>query len=132
MTSAATRAAKANSVSEFCRTCNDAGISIPADLIVWGKLFPKEALGPRCVQHFWKQTGYPVSDLTVGQSAVYDLRVARAEVAQMRKSLGAAFSGYLGLLMDQKFEDGTSVLEVLFETSPELRAQFRRVLGVTA
>jgi hypothetical protein len=35
--------------AEFCRRCRDEGRgSVAAQFIVWGKLFPREALGPRC------------------------------------------------------------------------------------
>ena len=65
---------KVNANCEWCRTCDDKGILSPAELIVWGKLFPKEALGPRCVFHFGEETGYSVFDMSLGQTAVYDLR----------------------------------------------------------
>jgi hypothetical protein len=76
-------AAPINSVSEWCRTCLNDEVSTPADLIVWGKLFNKEALGPRCIRHFGEETGYSVYDFSVGQSAVFDLRPIRAALGKV-------------------------------------------------
>jgi len=65
-----------NQPVEWCRTCTDDGDPMPADLIVWGRLFPAEALGPRCIRHYATQTGYHTDDHSLSQSAVYDLRSA--------------------------------------------------------
>jgi hypothetical protein len=64
---------------DTCRSCRDEiershgfrhSIGIPkADVIVWGKLFPKENLGPRCLLHYTTENpnakieGYAVFDL---------------------------------------------------------------------
>lgn len=69
-----------NVVLEWCRSCRDeteergdygmeSGNQTPADVIVWGKLFPPEAMGPRCLTHYYAETnarrvdGYAVFDL---------------------------------------------------------------------
>ena len=36
---------------EWCRRCRDLDVRTPAEFIVWGPLFPKEAQGPRCHAH---------------------------------------------------------------------------------
>ena len=43
-----------------------------ADYLLWGKLFPPEALGPRCYEHAAKVLGNGMSRLD--QYAVLDLR----------------------------------------------------------
>jgi hypothetical protein len=61
---------------EFCREwvedktdrCNE-----PAIIIIWGKLFPAEALGPRCQEHAAKHLP-DLSLHTITQWAVFDLR----------------------------------------------------------
>jgi hypothetical protein len=60
---------------ETCRTCSDRGLRIlvPADFIVWGKMFSKEQLGPRCTAHLVEQHGWQVYD-RVDQYAIFDLR----------------------------------------------------------
>jgi hypothetical protein len=48
-------------VSEFCRHRNDDDGKLcgqPAKMIVWGKLFPPDALGPRCYDHAAEQIGH--------------------------------------------------------------------------
>jgi hypothetical protein len=48
-------------MTEFCRhIVNDEQdhCGKPAEFIVWGKLFPKEALGPRCYDHMADQLGH--------------------------------------------------------------------------
>jgi hypothetical protein len=45
----------------------------PSDFILWGKLFPPEALGPRCYDHAYIHIGYGgISQ--IDQWAVFDLR----------------------------------------------------------
>ena len=45
----------------------------PAEFILWGKLFPPEALGPRCYDHAYKHIG-GAGMSQLDQWAVYDLR----------------------------------------------------------
>jgi hypothetical protein len=53
----------------------------PARLIFWGKLFPKEALGPRCEFHALRHLP-DLTDKTLLQWAVFDLKgLARKEEA---------------------------------------------------
>jgi hypothetical protein len=62
---------------EYCRDCRDElpyGAEIPvASFIIWGKLFPPEALGPKCYEHTlrWVEVGQLDQ---IYQHAVYDLR----------------------------------------------------------
>lgn len=42
----------------------------PAEFILWGKLFPKEALGPRCYDHAMEYVG----EQALAMAAVVDLR----------------------------------------------------------
>lgn len=47
-------ASNRGSEPEFCRYRSEADYSMcgePAEFIVWGKLFPADALGPRCYRH---------------------------------------------------------------------------------
>lgn len=44
----------------------------PAEFLLWGKLFPPEALGPRCYDHAAKHAGH--SALGNPQWAILDLR----------------------------------------------------------
>lgn len=66
--------------NQFCRHCRDElayGAVVPdADFIIWGKLFPKEALGPVCSEHasLW----FPLNQASM--YAVYDLRQAREDL----------------------------------------------------
>lgn len=59
---------------EYCRECRDElpyGSKLPvAEFILWGKLFPREAFGPKCYDHAVKY--FPVE--RIDQWAVYDLR----------------------------------------------------------
>lgn len=59
---------------ETCRDCRDAlpyGSKVPAaSFILWGKFFPLEAFGPKCVDHAAKW--FDIS--RVDQYAVFDLR----------------------------------------------------------
>jgi hypothetical protein len=45
----------------------------PADFILWGKLFPPEALGPRCHDHAYEHAPGAFRG-TQGQWAIFDLR----------------------------------------------------------
>lgn len=62
---------------ERCRECREElpfGATVPkADFILWGKLFPPEALGPRCYDHAAKHIGWAGMS-QIDQWAVYDLR----------------------------------------------------------
>lgn len=50
----------ASPVREFCREWPDGGerCNAPAEFILWGKLLPPEALGPRCHDHAAKHVGH--------------------------------------------------------------------------
>jgi hypothetical protein len=50
-----------------------------AEFLLWGKLFPKEALGPRCYDHAVKWTHHSLPT-KVDQWAVLDLRGLRRVV----------------------------------------------------
>jgi hypothetical protein len=60
---------------EFCRECRDEGRDPihHAEFILWGKLFPPEALGPRCYDHAEKHIGSRGMS-QIDQWAVFDLR----------------------------------------------------------
>jgi hypothetical protein len=53
----------------------------PAEFILWGKLLPPEALGPKCYDHAVKYLGHSVATRTE-QYAVVDLRPLRAALAK--------------------------------------------------
>lgn len=58
-----------------------------AVFILWGKLFPKDAMGPRCWDHASKWLNGHTSQRDIDQTAVYDLRpvyemIDRAEHAE--------------------------------------------------
>lgn len=59
---------------EHCRACRDEfDEMVPAEFIIWGKLTPREHLGPRCYHHtaeFVGSTGMSQID----QWAIFDLR----------------------------------------------------------
>ena len=69
---------------ERCRSCRDDGIDRRAALIIWGRLFPPAALGPKCMDcaHEWMHT----DDHTISQTAVVDLRPLRAALLAERRS----------------------------------------------
>ncbi len=48
----------------------------PAEFVIWGKLFPREALGPRCYDHAAKHIGHDALIPNSGY-AVMDLRPLR-------------------------------------------------------
>jgi hypothetical protein len=65
-------------VRQTCRECRDElpifSKNVPqADFILWGKLFPPEAMGPKCYDHAEKHIGYRGMS-QIDQWAVYDLR----------------------------------------------------------
>lgn len=69
-----------------CRECRDeaapfATYVTPAEFILWGKLLPPEALGPKCYDHAVKYLGHSVATRTE-QYAVVDLRPLRAALAK--------------------------------------------------
>jgi hypothetical protein len=66
---------------EWCRACRDEDRLTPAIVIVWGKLFPPEALGPRC----WDHAAEHVDMSRLDQWAVFDLRPVAAEVRAARE-----------------------------------------------
>lgn len=51
----------------------------PAEFVLWGKLFPREALGPRCYDHAVTHTHWDMPS-RVSQWAVIDLRPVRRHV----------------------------------------------------
>lgn len=61
---------------EYCRECRDLEPSVftPAEFILWGKLFPREALGPRCYEHAASHIS-PWGMGRIEEYAVYDLRL---------------------------------------------------------
>lgn len=75
-----TAAARAEALRETCREWPDDAFdrcNQPAEFILWGKLFPPEALGPRCYEHAVKHTGHSMPS-QVDQWAVFDLRTRAA------------------------------------------------------
>lgn len=78
----------------FCRECCDEHADVlyadgtdplpeirPAEFVLWGKLFPPEALGPRCYDHAAKHIGAANMGRLDGW-AVVDLRPVRAALDQ--------------------------------------------------
>lgn len=69
-----------NLAAERCRECRDESAwlaSVPlADFILWGKLLPPEAFGPRCTDHAVKWIPHLLEH--ADQHAVFDLRPFRA------------------------------------------------------
>lgn len=65
-------------VREFCGEWIEEKVdrcNAPAEFILWGKLFPAEALGPRCYDHAAKHTGHwALSPSQLPQCAIFDLR----------------------------------------------------------
>ena len=61
---------------ESCRECRDEGkeIPVPATVIIWGKLFPPEALGPKCDNHAAIHIGGDYYSPRLANWAVFDLR----------------------------------------------------------
>lgn len=53
--------------------CNERAVAI-----LWGKLLPAEALGPRCEQHTHDHLGRSISEAVREGCAVYDLRPVNA------------------------------------------------------
>lgn len=68
-------------VIECCRECRDGGRTVFAEFILWGKLFPPEALGPRCYDHTSKYVGWAGMG-RIDQWAVLDLRHLYRRTAQ--------------------------------------------------
>lgn len=62
---------------EFRRECRDErswrSPGVQAEFILWGKLLPPEALGPRCYEHALKHLGSGAMG-QIDQYAVFDLR----------------------------------------------------------
>jgi hypothetical protein len=64
-------------VEESCREWVDQKMnycSERAQFILWGKLFPPDALGPRCYDHAAVHLRGDMSAHNIEQTAVYDLR----------------------------------------------------------
>jgi uncharacterized protein YuzE len=70
-------------LNECCRECRAEDKYERADYILWGKLLPKEALGPRCYDHAEKHVGHEAMS-RIDQWAVFDLRRCRAALAALR------------------------------------------------
>jgi hypothetical protein len=61
-------------VAEKHDRCNER-----SDVILWGKLFPADALGPRCLDHAAAHIGWrSLAADQIEQHAVFDLRPIRA------------------------------------------------------
>ena len=60
------------------------------------------------------------------QKVIADLQ---AENRRQRAALGKFVSNYLNLLMDDRLEDGSLVLETVFDLNPELADQLRTALS---
>jgi hypothetical protein len=76
--------ARAEALRETCREWPDGAddrCNAPAEFILWGKLFPPEALGPRCYDHAVEHTGHNMP-ARVDQWAVFDLRARAAREGQ--------------------------------------------------
>lgn len=59
---------------EFCRERSEVDgkwCGERAEFIIWGKLYPEEALGPRCYEHARRHVGAPA--LAYKFSAIYRL-----------------------------------------------------------
>ena len=107
---------------ETCRECRDEmayGSKLPAAVfILWGKLFPQEALGPKCMDHarkwfdVFRADQYAVFDLrridalltATHDAALEELDVMAAEAWAIRNEFvafwGAHSSQQLGELME--------------------------------
>lgn len=68
-------------ILEYCRQCRDLEppVVTPAEFILWGKLFPAGALGPRCHDHAAAWIGWQGMS-RIDQYAVFDLRPLMREV----------------------------------------------------
>lgn len=80
--------AAAKSVLTCCRECRDERDVYddpvpPAEFIIWGKLAPPEALGPKCYDHAVKHLGHDMPGRS-DQYAVVDLRPLRAALASQQ------------------------------------------------
>jgi hypothetical protein len=78
-------------MSTVCRECRDeapvfAKDVTAADFVLWGKLFPPEALGPRCYTHTAKYIGH-VNMSRVDQYAIVDLRPLRDALDAFRAAV---------------------------------------------
>lgn len=68
-------------IHESCREWDDESMSrcgAPADVILWGKLFPQDALGPRCREHAENHLNHRTLEECLRQGwAIFDLRNLR-------------------------------------------------------
>lgn len=67
-------------VREACREWVEAKTNCcfeRAEFLLWGKLFPPEALGPRCYEHAAKHAGHEALGYRLDQYAILDLRGLR-------------------------------------------------------
>lgn len=83
MSAADSPAGAPTEVREACRewlTAKNRYCHATAEVILWGKLFPIEALGPRCYDHATKHVHH--SDLFDPQRAIFDLRNLRRDVGR--------------------------------------------------
>lgn len=75
---------KPREVHETCREWMDAPTfdrcNQPAEAILWGKLFPAEALGPRCRSHAERYLGRATLPEAIREGwAIFDLRGLRRD-----------------------------------------------------
>jgi len=54
----------------------------PADFVVWGHLYEKQAKGPKCSEHLRKHLP-DVWDWSISQNAIYDLRPLRRIIGKI-------------------------------------------------
>jgi hypothetical protein len=71
---------------EYCRQCRDEGRTTVADFILWGALFARAAVGPRCYDH----TAEWVDMARIDQWAVYDLRPVNEHLAMIASTGGGS------------------------------------------
>ena len=75
------KGSRSEEVFVFCREWeNNSRCGRRATGLIWGKLFAKEALGPRCDDHFEKWVGRSVADAQMHGWAIFDLRNLTREV----------------------------------------------------
>jgi hypothetical protein len=68
--------------------CREEDCRKPAEFVLWGKLLPAEALGPRCYDHAAKHVGHRA--LGDPSWAIVDLRPLHRALADLRRARGGA------------------------------------------
>jgi hypothetical protein len=103
----ATDAAVERGRREWCREEDEHGdrCARRAEFLLWGKLFPPDALGPRCHEHAIKHTHYSMPSRT-DQWAVYDLRPGAALADALREATAEALREAAGLLDSRRSMKG--------------------------